>query len=106
MNQENRTNIVNFGAVGDGQTLNTQAIQRAIDACEKGGTVYVPEGIYVTGALYLKSDMTLYLEAGSVLLGSGDLSQYPIWNYSFEGLSADGYASPLPGASICFTAVG
>ena len=95
MNQKKRINILNFGAVGDGKTLNTQALQKAIDACEKGGTVYVPEGIYVTGALYLKSDMTLYLEEGSVLLGSGDLSQYPIWNYSFEGRKADGYASLL-----------
>ena len=43
----------------------------------------------------LNCDMTLYLEEGSVLLGSGDLSQYPIWNYSFEGRKADGYASLL-----------
>lgn len=95
MNREKWINVLEFGAVGDGRRLNTDALQEAIKACEKGGTVYVPEGVFVTGALYLKSDMTLYLEEGSVLLGSGELSQYPVLPYSFEGLEADCYASLL-----------
>ena len=62
--------VTAFGAVGDGGTMNTQAIQNAIDACAPGGMVYVPEGVFLTGALFLKSDMTLYVEKGGKLLGS------------------------------------
>lgn len=95
MMQNGRKNILDFGAVGDGKTVNTEAIQKAIDTCEKGETVYIPTGVFVTGALFLKSNMTLYLEEGSVLLGSGELSQYPVLYYSFEGLKAECYASLL-----------
>ena len=62
--------ITDFGAVGDGKTLNTRTIQEAIDACPEGGRVVIPAGCFVTGALFLKSDMTLELEDGAVLFGS------------------------------------
>jgi len=55
-------NIQDYGAEsGEGQ-LNTTAIQAAIDACPQGGTVLIPSGLYYSGALFLKSNMTLYLE--------------------------------------------
>lgn len=85
-------NITEYGAKPDG-TICTDAIQRAIDLCEKGGTVYVPAGTFVTGALYLKSDMTLYLEADAKILGSGDIKDFPIMGYSFEGRDRLCYAS-------------
>ena len=85
-------NITEYGAKPDG-TLCTTAIQRAIDLCEKGGTVYVPAGTYVTGALFLKSDITLYLEEGSRLLGSSDVKDFPVMGYSFEGIDQLCYAS-------------
>lgn len=85
--------ITTFGAVGDGQTLNTDVIQNAIDACPEGGTVRVPAGTFVTGALFLKSDMTLFLEPGSRLLGSGRLADFPLMKYRFEGLETMCYAS-------------
>jgi len=85
--------ITDFGAAGDGETLNTHDIQRAIDSCEEGGVVYVPTGIFVTGAIFLKSDMTLYLEAGAVLLGSDKLEDYPVMEYRFEGREQLCYAS-------------
>lgn len=44
--------VTAFGAAGDGKRLNTRSIQQAIDACPPGGTVYVPDGVYVTGALF------------------------------------------------------
>ncbi len=90
--------ITDFGAVGDGETLNTQDIQRAIDNCcrccgEEGGMVYIPAGTFVTGALFLKSDMTLFLEKGAVLLGSENLEDYPLMEYRFEGREQLCYAS-------------
>ncbi|MFC2076106.1 glycoside hydrolase family 28 protein [candidate division KSB1 bacterium] len=73
-------NVVDLGATGDGLTLETAAIQRAIDsaAAAGGGTVLVPPGKYVTGSLRLKSYVTLQIEAGAVLLGSTDLDDYPV----------------------------
>ena len=65
-------NILDFGAVPDGKTLNTLAIQSAIDSIsqEGGGRVIVPPGIFLTGALNLKSGAHLYLHEEAVLLGS------------------------------------
>lgn len=64
--------VTRFGAVGDGFTLNTRAIQAAIDSCHanRGGRVVIPAGQYVTGTLYLKSNVDLHLDSGAVLLGS------------------------------------
>lgn len=85
--------VTDYGAVGDGRRLNTKAIQQAIDACEEDGTVYVPEGVYVTGALFLKSDMTLYVEKGATLLGSTDTADYPVFTYRNEGRMKPSYAA-------------
>jgi polygalacturonase len=85
--------ISEYGAVGDGRTLNTKAIQSAIDHCTPGGKVLVPKGIFVTGALYLKSDITLYIEEEGKLLGSDNLEDFPILQYRFEGLETECYAS-------------
>jgi exo-poly-alpha-galacturonosidase len=85
--------ITSFGAVGDGSTMNTAAIQKAIDACTPGGKVYFPKGTFLTGAIFLKSNMTLYIEEGGVLLGSSDLNDYPLFKYRWEGLEAICYAS-------------
>lgn len=72
-------NIVDFGSVGDGKTLNTKTIQSAIDVCHKagGGTIYFPAGRFLSGTLYIKSNITLLLDAGAVLLGSTNLDDYP-----------------------------
>lgn len=68
-----------FGAVGDGVTLNTRAIQKAIDTCNSPNcTVVVPAGTFKTGALFLKSNMTLELAEGARLLGSENWQDYPI----------------------------
>jgi hypothetical protein len=71
--------IIDHGAIGDGEFLNTRSIQSAIDQCHKegGGTVLVPAGNFRTGTILLKSNVSLYLEAGAVILGSTDLKDYP-----------------------------
>jgi polygalacturonase len=71
-------NILDYGAVPNGKTLNTKAIQRAIDDVSRagGGLVYAPPGTFLTGGIVLKSNITLYLEAGCVLLGSTSNDDY------------------------------
>lgn len=71
-------NITDFGAKGDGKTLDTQAVQLAIDAChkEQGGTVLVPAGVFVIGTVEMKSNVTLHIAAQGKLLGSADGKQY------------------------------
>ncbi len=70
-------NVVDFGAVADGKTLNTKAIQAAIDECAKtGGRVIVPTGTFVTGSIFLKSNVELHLTHGAVLKASGNLEDY------------------------------
>ncbi|WP_263083401.1 exo-poly-a-D-galacturonosidase PehX [Dickeya solani] len=81
-------NITQYGAKGDGTTLNTTAIQKAIDACPTGCRIDVPPGVFKTGALWLKSDMTLNLLQGATLLGSDNAADYPdaykIYSYSSQ----------------------
>ncbi|HZQ43503.1 MAG TPA: glycosyl hydrolase family 28 protein [Acidobacteriaceae bacterium] len=71
-------NIRDFGAKGDGKTMDTAALQAAIDACTRdgGGTVLVPAGTFQIGATELKSNVTLHIAAGATLLGSADGKQY------------------------------
>ena len=83
--RDNRTGIMrmdycisDFGAIGDGETKNTQEIQSAIDTCsvDGGGKVVVPQGIFVTGTIVLKDNVELHLLNGATLLGSPDREDY------------------------------
>lgn len=67
-----------YGAVADGKALDSPAINRAIDACTQagGGIVYIRPGVYRSGTVILKSNVTLYVEAGAVILGSLDMRDY------------------------------
>ena len=71
--------VTGHGAVGDGETLETKAIQAAIDACATngGGTVWFPAGQYLTGTLFLKDHVRLDLDMGARILGTTDVDQYP-----------------------------
>lgn len=73
-------NIVDYGAIGDGKTLNTKAIQEAIDAANaaKGGMIIFPKGRFLTGSIEMKSDINIYLEEGAVLLGSINPNDYQV----------------------------
>ncbi len=83
----NLASITDFGAVGDGLTLNTEAIQRAVDqlASKGGGTLAVPKGVFRSGAIFLKPGVNLQLEEGAVLQGSSDRKDYPIGRTRIEG---------------------
>jgi hypothetical protein len=72
-------NILDYGAVGDGVTLNTAAIQSTVDACFEsgGGRVIIPSGKYLSGTILLKSNVEIHFEHSSTLLGSPDKKDYP-----------------------------
>ncbi len=76
---ENVYDVRDYGAKPDGKTLCTKSIQKAIDECAKrgGGTVYFPPGTFLSGTLFMKSNVTLRLDTGSTLLGSTNLKDYP-----------------------------
>lgn len=71
--------ITGYGAVGDGSTMNTVAIQAAIDACNNsgGGTVRVPPGNFLTATLFLKDNVTISIDSGATVTGSPNISDYP-----------------------------
>lgn len=71
-------NVKEFGAKGDGENNDTAAIQCAINACPKGGRVFVPEGVYKITPLFLKSDLVLELGKGAVLSAFTDRMMFPI----------------------------
>ncbi len=100
-------NVLDYGAVGDGQALNTQAIQAAIEACRMagGGTVHVPAGVYVTGPIFFRSDVTLHLDAGAALLGSENLADYPVVNGRWEGVDQETYAPLIAGSDLSNIAI-
>ncbi|HEX7905375.1 MAG TPA: glycosyl hydrolase family 28 protein [Chitinophagaceae bacterium] len=78
--------IASYGAVGDNKTVNTPAIQKAIDECSAsgGGAVYIHNGIFVSGTLELKDNVQLFVEAGSILRASANHDDYPAWRCSFQ----------------------
>lgn len=71
--------VRDYGAKGDGKTMCTSSIQKAIDECSKagGGTVYLPPGTFLSGTIYFKTGVTLRLAAGCTLKGSTSLDDYP-----------------------------
>jgi polygalacturonase len=94
--------VVDFGAVGDGRTLCTVAIQAAIDACAAagGGRVLVPAGRYLTGPIFLKSNLEFEILAGATLVGSTNFADYPTIQGWWEGLERRIYASMITGVDL------
>ena len=94
---DNEVKLTDFGAVGDGIALNTEAFRKAIDALSLrgGGKLVVPQGVWHTGPIVLKSNIELHLRAGAVILFAADESLYPIIETSFEGLDTRRLQSPI-----------
>lgn len=70
--------VRDFGAAGDGRTMDTEALQRAIDACARtGGRVILQDGVFLTGTLRLRSHVELHIDAGATLLASPRCGDYP-----------------------------
>jgi polygalacturonase len=94
--------VTRYGAVADGRTAATEAFQRAIDACAAagGGTVLVPPGRYVIGAVFLRSHVHLHLSRGATLLGSERPADYPPIKGREEGVDRQVHASMLTGQEI------
>ena len=89
--------VNSYGAVNDGNTMNTKFIQKAIDACAAngGGIVTFDTGEYVTGSIFLKSGVTLKIDKSVKILGSQDINDYPIINTRVAGIEM-----PWPAALI------
>lgn len=95
--KKDTVNIKKFGAIPDGNTVNTKAINNAIDAINKkgGGVVLVPAGLWLTGPIVLKSNVNLHLATGATLLFTADKSQYPLVKANWEGLPQMRNQSPI-----------
>jgi polygalacturonase len=79
--------VASYGARGDGSTMNTKAIQKAIDAAaKKGGTVVFPAGTYLTGSIFVKSGVTLRLDKDVILRGSRNIADYPMMPTRIAGI--------------------
>lgn len=93
----NEVNIREFGAVSDGATLNTRAINDAIQAvnAKGGGKVVIPEGLWLTGPIELLSNVNLYTEPNALVVFTGDFDAYPIIATSFEGMETRRCQSPI-----------
>ena len=89
--------ITTFGARGDGKTLNTSAIAKAIAECAKsgGGRVHVPAGNFLTGAIHLKSNVELHVSEGATLLFDTHPSSYPLVFTRWEGMELMNYSPPI-----------
>jgi len=100
-------NVLDFGAVGDGRTLCTAGIQAAINACASagGGKVFVPPGKYLTGPIFLKSNLEFEVLAGATLLGSTNFADYPTIAGRWEGLDRTVYASLITGIDLDSVAI-
>ena len=95
--KKDTVNIARYGAIRDGNTLNTSSINKAIDAIHKkgGGVVLVPAGLWLTGPIVLKSNVNLHLATGATLLFTKDFNQYPLVKANWEGLPQMRNQSPI-----------
>ncbi|TWI69148.1 alpha-L-rhamnosidase [Pseudoduganella lurida] len=98
-----RLSITEFGAVADGAQVNTAAIQAAIDraAATGGGTVVIPTGVFVSGALFFKPGVHLHFDGGAVLQCSTDLSNFPPRRTRIEGHFEERFTPALLNADGC-----
>lgn len=98
-----RVSILDFGAIADGTTVNTGAVQRTIDAVANkgGGTVVFPAGVFLSGALFLKPGVNLHLEKDAVLKATTDMAHFPPRRTRIEGHFEESFTPALINADAC-----
>jgi polygalacturonase len=95
-------NVLDYGAKRDASASSTAAFRSAIQACAKagGGTVFVPAGHYVSGAIEMVSNMTLYIDAGAVIRFVANREEYPMVQSRFEGVETQAPAAMIGGSHL------
>jgi polygalacturonase len=103
-------NILDFGAIGDGKTINTIAINKAVEVCNRkgGGMVLIPAGSFVSGTVVLKSNVDLHLDPGAVLVGSRDTADYLEMSSTLfnEGYNRFGMICAIDARNVSITGTG
>ena len=99
--------ITDFGAVNDGISLNTEAINQAVATCSEagGGRVVIPEGVWLTGPIRLRDHVNLHVAEGAVVLFSKNFDDYPFVPSFFEGRKVYRAMAPLFGDSVSNIAI-
>jgi polygalacturonase len=97
-----RLSLLDFGAIGDGTTMNTQAFEEAIAALSTkgGGELDVPPGIWLTGPIKLQSHINLHLERGALIQFSGDFNLYSLVVINMKGEKEVDSTSPISGENL------
>jgi polygalacturonase len=99
---ERTVSIVDHGAVGDGQIMNTKSFADAIQACAKagGGTVLVPAGVFLTGPIIFESNINLHLKPGAVIMFSRNRDDFPLVPYPTPSSKNFACANPIFGYKL------
>jgi polygalacturonase len=105
--KKDTVNILKYGAKPDGITLNTKSINAAINACSAkgGGVVLIPQGIWMTGPVVLKSNVNLHVSRAALLQFTNDKSQYPLVEGNYEGHPSPRNQSPISGTDLVNVAI-
>ncbi|PTQ97873.1 pectate lyase-like protein [Mucilaginibacter yixingensis] len=100
-------NVLNYGAKPDGISLNTKAINAAITACSEkgGGVVLIPQGLWLSGPIEMKSNVNLHIDRAAVLQFTADKAQYALMEGNFEGHKALRNQSPISGTDLVNIAI-
>src|SRR5437762_158894 len=95
-------NVLDYGAIADGRSINTNAIRKAINACAAagGGRVWLPAGTYLTGPIVLKSDIDLHIAEGATILFSRNVDDFPLVQSEYEGRRTVQASSPISGDGL------
>jgi polygalacturonase len=96
-------NVLDYGAKRDGSASSTAAIRSAIQSCAKagGGTVWIPAGTYVTGAIEMVSNMTLHVDSGATVRFAANREEYPLVDLSrYEGVETRAPAANIGGYKL------
>ncbi len=95
-------NVLDYGAKRDASASSTAAFRSAIQACAKagGGTVFVPAGRYISGAIEMVSNMTLNIDAGAVIRFVANRDEYPMVQSRFEGVETQAPAAMIGGHNL------